>query len=139
MEEVQRALARRYSSFLIDLERGLKKERNLILLQEEMLWLQKSRIEWLKSGDNNKCFFHTSTVVRRRRNKIYMLMDIEGNWVEGRDELKSTEVEYYANLFKSNKNNPATFIYGLFPIMEAQQQGVWGVEFTMKETKKALN
>lgn len=39
---VLRALARENSNFLLDLERELKKERSLILLQEEMLWIQKS-------------------------------------------------------------------------------------------------
>lgn len=65
---MQRAMARSGSNYLLNLERELRKERSLILLQEEMLWLQKSRIEWLKSGDSNTRFFHTYTVIRRRRN-----------------------------------------------------------------------
>lgn len=58
-------------------------------------------------------------VVRRRRNKIHMLRDSEGRWVEGREELGSMAVEFYSNLFKSDKCNPPTFITGKFPVIEA--------------------
>lgn len=63
----------RVSDRLITLEKELKEERNLILLQEELLWLRKSHNEWLRSGDGNTRFFHTSILVRRRRNKIDIL------------------------------------------------------------------
>lgn len=59
------------------------KERREILLQEELLWLQKSRNECLKVGDGNTKFFHTSTLIKRRRNKVEALLDDHGAWVEG--------------------------------------------------------
>lgn len=121
---VQKAMANRCSNFLIALERELKMERNLILQQEEMLWLQKSRIEWLKSSDKNTRFFHTSTVVRRRRNMIQTLKDYDGNWVEGKEQLKDMAVAFYADLFRSNRCTFSPFITGLFPNVETRHQGV---------------
>lgn len=55
-----------------------------ILLLEELLWKQKSRNDRLIAGDNNTKFFHTSTIVRRRRTKIESLMNDEGVWVDDR-------------------------------------------------------
>ncbi|KAI3868841.1 hypothetical protein MKX03_027598, partial [Papaver bracteatum] len=46
-----------------------------LLKLEEIFWRQKSRVEWLKDGDLNTKFFHTSTLVGRRRNSICMLKD----------------------------------------------------------------
>lgn len=107
----------------------MKKERNLILLQEEMLWLHKSFVEWLKSGDNNTKFFHTSTVVRRRRYKIHMLLDDEGRRVEGNEKLKEMAVAFYSNLFWSKDHRRSDFFRGGFPNLDMAREEVWRLEW----------
>lgn len=83
---VQRALARRAHDHLIRLERELNEERKLILLQEELLWRQKSRNDWLKARDGNTSFFHTSTLIRRKRKRIESLQNTEGIWLENKED-----------------------------------------------------
>ena len=56
---VQRCLEYRDSYDLVELEKSLQAEYNLVLAQEEMLWFQKSREKWVKFGDQNTSFFHT--------------------------------------------------------------------------------
>lgn len=70
-----------------------------MLLQEEMLWLQKSRNDWLKAGDDNAKFFHTLTLVRKRRNRIEALKNEDGVWVDRKEQLKSMAVNFYSSLF----------------------------------------
>lgn len=40
-------------------------EVDTILRQEESLWKQRSRTQWLKEGECNTKYFHTSTLTRR--------------------------------------------------------------------------
>jgi hypothetical protein len=51
---------------------------NELLYKEEMLWLQRSRIEWLREGDRNTRFFHNKAVWRAKKNRIKSLKDEDG-------------------------------------------------------------
>lgn len=41
-----------------------------VLYREEMLWLQRSCIMWLKEGNRNTKYFHQKSVWRARKNRI---------------------------------------------------------------------
>lgn len=44
-----------------------------VLEMEEIMWPQKSRVQWLKEGDQNTKFFHRMTTSRRAINHIHCL------------------------------------------------------------------
>ncbi|CAL9014923.1 unnamed protein product, partial [Prunus brigantina] len=48
----------------------------------------KSRNTWLKEGDRNTHFFHLSTVIRRRRNKLEGLKNDTGEWITDKQGMK---------------------------------------------------
>ena len=75
----QKALANNPNDFLLGLEQQLISKYSLILMQEEEYWALKSRLNSATFGDRNTSFFHLSTIVRRQRNKILCLKDVEGN------------------------------------------------------------
>ncbi|KAB2600004.1 hypothetical protein D8674_010275 [Pyrus ussuriensis x Pyrus communis] len=62
--------------------RELSRQIDELRVQEESYWCQRSRVKWLREGDANTRFFHSSTIQRRRRNKIVKLRAENGNWVE---------------------------------------------------------
>jgi hypothetical protein len=64
---IQRALSERNSVHLFGLEKNLKAEYREVLTQEEILWYHKSRVQWIQFGDCNSKFFHTSTLIRRKK------------------------------------------------------------------------
>ena len=49
-------------------ERNNRKELDNLALLEETSWRQKSRVFWLKEGNNNTKFFHKMANSNRRRN-----------------------------------------------------------------------
>ncbi|KAJ4980562.1 hypothetical protein NE237_031399 [Protea cynaroides] len=43
------------------------------LLREELLWKQKSHVEWLRSGDLNMAYFHATIITRQSTNRILQI------------------------------------------------------------------
>ena len=78
---VQKAMVTRPNTFLITLERKLLLELALVNSQEEELWALKSRINWMIQGYRNTTFYHMSTLIRRKHNKILNLKDNQGEWI----------------------------------------------------------
>ncbi|CAA7037252.1 unnamed protein product [Microthlaspi erraticum] len=77
IQHVQDSLENNQSDSLLAREERLLKEFDVILEQEELIWFQKSREKYIALGDRNTSYFHTSTVIRRRRNRIEMLRNDE--------------------------------------------------------------
>ncbi|RYR73445.1 hypothetical protein Ahy_A02g007794 [Arachis hypogaea] len=75
IEGIQRASSYEKNPFLEKLEAKLNKELEDILDKEKILWIQKSRDLWVVDEDHNTRYYHTRTVIRRRRNKILKLKD----------------------------------------------------------------
>jgi hypothetical protein len=69
-----------------------------LLYREELLWLQRSRITWLKEGDWNTKFFHQK-VVWRARNKIKKLRDEDGVWKDAPTDMERMATSYFKELF----------------------------------------
>lgn len=138
LEGVSKALSMRPFLGLIKLEKKLKKEWMETLLQEEILWMQKSRVDWLRYGDKNTNFFHTSCLVRRRRNRVETLQDDEGNWIEDAETLKNMEIEYLSNLFRTDNMRERGFMKGAFPQLDDGVKEEMRKELTVAETKRAL-
>ena len=56
----------------------LRQEVNEVLNREEIMWKQRSRVNWLQYGDRNSKFFHAAASQRQSKNRIEGLWDSEG-------------------------------------------------------------
>ena len=74
-----------------------------ILQQEEEFWSVKSRYNWFIQGDKNTTFFHASTLVRRKRNRIFSLKDNMGNWVHLESKIAMLVRQGFMDLFCTSK------------------------------------
>ncbi|XP_072074464.1 uncharacterized protein [Arachis hypogaea] len=91
------------NKFLDGLEKDLSEELKKILDQEEIFWLQKSRQKWLVEGDRNTKYFHTKTLVRRRKNKIVKLRNNNGIWCEEIKAVKSIVSNFFTDLYRDER------------------------------------
>ena len=113
---IQRALEIHNSRNLSALENQLKKDLDDVMAQEELLWFQKSRQDWLFYGDRNTSFFHNSTLQRRRRNKITYLKDENGVWLNDTVALKNHAIKFFANIYTVDGSTSAPYqLVGYFP------------------------
>ena len=55
---------------LLNEELSVRNELNRTLNDEELLWAQTARPNWLQLGDKNTKFFQTVTNIRRKRKEI---------------------------------------------------------------------
>ena len=95
----------RPNAFLVDLERKLRFENVEVAKIEEEFWAMKARILWLVEGDKNTSFYHTSALVRRKRNRIICMKDRMGNWLNGEIEIADFIRQGFLDLFTSQASS----------------------------------
>jgi exonuclease III len=71
--------------------------------QEEILWRQKSRVQWLDEGEKNAKFFHRSMIHRRLINHITKLDDSQGNTLLTHQEITHELTDFYKDLLSEPK------------------------------------
>ncbi|KAL8161277.1 hypothetical protein V2J09_012766 [Rumex salicifolius] len=98
MDDLQRRLARAPTDAALLLNRKIQEELDLTLEQEEMVWFQKSRQQWISCGDRNTKFFHMSTVMRRRSNRILSLKVDADRWCVDPVRLENHATQFFRSM-----------------------------------------
>lgn len=92
------------SNGLLNLEKKLNLELNLILEQDEIMWFHKSRMKWIALEDRNTKFFHRTATVRRQRNKVTGLLDANNEWVFDEDAVKDMVLDFWSKLYTADRH-----------------------------------
>ena len=100
---IQKAMANRPCTFLINLQNQLFDEYNNILQLEEELWAMKAKTNYIINGERNTSYFHLSTIVRRSKNRITSIQNAHMEWVHDTGEVKRISVEYFHKLYQSEQ------------------------------------
>lgn len=93
------------------MEKNWQMEYSNLLKLEETLWKQISGIQWIE-GDSNTNFFHISTTIRRRQNKILALKDTSGSWFFYHDHIVNHITSPCKNLYIST-HLQSPLLYGV--------------------------
>ena len=102
MNGLQHSLSSNPSASLVSLEKSLREEYSTILKLEEDFWALKSRINWVVEGDRNTKFYHTSTLIRRRYNKIAKIRNSVGEWIVESDLIRTHIQHGFTQLFSTS-------------------------------------
>lgn len=84
------------------LEKDLRREYYEVLNIESDFWAIKARISWLVDGDWNTTFHHTSSLNRRKKNRISGLTNSAGNWISDEREVADHIRQGFMNLYTTN-------------------------------------
>jgi len=114
-------------------------EMNEVLYREEMMWLQRSRISWLKEGDRNTKFFHRKAVWRSRKNKIKKLKADNGQWCDDPAGMAGMASHFFQNLYKKDDHVTPDHMVNMFSEkVTAEMNDLLCRDFTDEEISNAL-
>jgi hypothetical protein len=110
-----------------------------ILLREELMWRQRSRVTWLKEGDRNTRYFHKKATWRQKKNCVNKLKGTNGMWVEDHEEIAKMTTEFFKELYtKDNTVNPSLILDKIHATVSQDMNEQLCKEFTETEISDAL-
>jgi hypothetical protein len=74
-----------------------------LLLREEIMWRQRSRITWLKEGDQNTKYFHRRATSRAKKNRIKTLKTVDDKILQSKEEILEYSRDYFLDLFTKDQ------------------------------------
>ncbi|XP_057419026.1 uncharacterized protein LOC130713258 [Lotus japonicus] len=138
LEGINQRLSMAIDRGLDTLQRSLWKEYNAVLVQEELLWMQKSRCLWLQFGDRNTSFFHTATLVRRKRNRIEALLNQDGDLITDYNALKELAFVFFRDSYMDEGGGESLTCSTSFSPLPAAFLNHFQAEFDASEIKDAV-
>ena len=110
-----------------------------LLLQQEIYWAQRSRVNWLKHGDRNTKFFHSKASQRRRKNFIKGVKDQQDNWVEDIEDIAGVVTNYFETIFEAGDYSRMEECLSAIPQkVTMDMQEILSREFSADEIKATL-
>ncbi|XP_039137390.1 uncharacterized protein LOC120274917 [Dioscorea cayenensis subsp. rotundata] len=119
-------------------EHTLREKLGDTLKQEELYWKQRSRLNWLKEGDENTKFFHATANGRKNRNFINSLQ-LVGREISQPREIGKLFVDMFHQQFGSGRTS--RYKIDLHALLEHKRQvdmAALEVPFTIEEVRLAV-
>eukprot|EP00253_Pinus_taeda_P024473 PITA_24473 len=82
----------------LEMEKTLSQQWHKHCSQEETLWRQKSRIQWLKEGELNTKFFHRSALDHGSSNRILELKNTAGEILKSHNDISTLLSDHFKSI-----------------------------------------
>ena len=110
-----------------------------LALTEEGFLKQKSRIQWLKLGDQNSNFFHKEVKARNSRNSINSITLENGSRPEDLETIKQEVVNHFRSVLGSNMQESTTDAYHMGGLAWSfEHLDILNTKITHQEIKSAM-
>lgn len=106
--------------------------------QQEVFWRQRSKQLWLREGDHNSKFFHSSTKARKKRNLITSLVDSQGNAMGWGTGLEETMENYFNELFTASNTDWTEVVRCIPERIKDDQNQMLLIDIEKQEVKQSL-
>jgi hypothetical protein len=114
-----------------------KIELEKVARMEEASWRQKSRVLWLKEGDNNTKFFHKMANSHRRYNYMERV-EVDGIVYEEAPEVREKVVQFYESLYQEHEPWRPT-VNGLnFDVISPEERDMLEKKFETEEVLQVV-
>ncbi|XP_072054862.1 uncharacterized protein [Arachis hypogaea] len=116
----------------------LKEKLELAYMKEESYWREKSRVKWLRKGDQNTRFFHQKFQSRVQRNRIWRLVGKNNEIASKPKDIAKVAEDYFCDIFTfSCSVDPNPYLEDLEPKVTASMNCRLQRPVTMDEVKRA--
>lgn len=105
---------------------------------DEIMWKQRTQVEWVREGDKNMRYFNAKALAWRRNFSIKRLQSNLGVWKEG-EQVEALIIDYFKSLFlASNTTGILEFLLGLKGCVIESMNVELSKEYTSEEVYQAL-
>ncbi|OMO51727.1 Endonuclease/exonuclease/phosphatase [Corchorus capsularis] len=127
---------------MIAKEKQTVAELNTLILAEEEFFKQKSRIQWLKAGDQNTGFFHKIVKAKQSKGTIKLLCGSNNERLESTAEISNEALNYSKAQLGSTTSGILDFPIGslkkLLPTISDEDFHMVQAEITQEEIKSVM-
>lgn len=109
-----------------------------LLIQEEKFWKQRSKVHWLKDGDQNTRFFHSIATSRKKQNNIKKQVGNNGNEVSDLPDICGVASSYFSDLFEAHSSQPSIITSLISPQLNNGDNDVLLAPFILDEFRLAI-
>jgi hypothetical protein len=107
-----------------EVEKKARERMDEILHREELTWLQRSCITWLREGDHNTKYFHRKAVAWAKKNKISKLTSDDGLATKDRRTMQNMTTTFFKNLYTADPDVDTGEVTHLFPKNKTDEMNV---------------
>ncbi|XP_074336668.1 uncharacterized protein LOC141673834 [Apium graveolens] len=112
---------------------------NDILLHEELYWKQRAKLFWLREGDENTRFFHTSATTKKKANRINFLVNEDRVRVDKVEDMGELIKGYYQRIFAAPEEATSNDSTASPRIVTQSQNNELVADVTFEEFTEAMN